>query len=163
MLTSETLTRAATNVVARSLGLQKNQNLLIFADPGSVEVAEIVGGVAQGIGVVTTILYVPHLWQSRFGFDESLSLPTDAAIREADAVLSCLSDLPEHLAYRLRVLRASWNRRTKLAHAPGINLDILRMADTDYDLIHERCQILALALVLGRTIEVISRNSEGDE
>ena len=102
---------------------------------------------------------MPHLIQSRFGPNESLPLPVEAAIREADAVLSCLSDRAEHLAYRRRVLRTSWSRRTKMAHAPGLTLEVLRLADADYDLMRQRCQTLATALVLGRVAELITVDS----
>lgn len=76
-------------------------------------------------------------------------------------MLSCLSDRPEHLPYRLKVLHTSWGRRTKLAHAPGLTLEILRKADTDYALIGERCRLLAHALILGRRLEVVTSDSHG--
>jgi leucyl aminopeptidase (aminopeptidase T) len=155
------LTRAANNIISQSLQLRKDQNLLIFADPGSLDVANLVAETAQRGGVAATIFFVPYLFQVQFGITESLPLPVEAAIRECDAVLSCLSDRPEYLAYRRRVLRTSWSRRIKMAHAPGITLDILRLADTDYDLIRERCQLLATALVLGRQAEIITTDSHG--
>ncbi len=155
------LTRAANNIISQSLQLRKDQNLLIFADPGSLEVANLVAETAQRRGVAATIFFVPYLFQAQFGINESLPLPVEAAIRECDAVLSCLSDRPEYLAYRRRVLRTSWSRRIKMAHAPGLTLDILRLADADYDWIRERCQLLATALVLGHHAEIITTDSQG--
>lgn len=157
------LTRAANNIISQSLQLRKDQNLLIFADPGSLEVADLVAQAAYRNGVAATIFFVPYLFQAHFGINESLPLPVEAAIRESDAVLSCLSDQPAYLAYRHRVLRTSWSRRIKMAHAPGITLDALGLVDTDYEAIRERCQLLATALVLGRHAEIITRDSQGRE
>lgn len=157
------LTRAANNIISQSLQLRKDQNLLIFADPGSLDVANLVAETAQRAAVAATIFFVPYLFQAHFGVNESLPLPVEAAIRECDAVLSCLSDRPEYLAYRRRVLRTSWSRRIKMAHAPGITLDILRLADADYDLIRERCQLLATALVLGQQAEITTVDSRGQQ
>lgn len=153
--------RAAHNIVQSSFGLRPDQDLLIFADPGSLEAANLVAETARRCGVFATVFFVPHLIQSEFGPNESLPLPVEAAIREADAVLSCLSGRPEHLTYRRRVLRTSWSRRVKLAHAPGLTLEVLRLADTDFGFMRRRCQTLATALVLGRVAEVITGDSQG--
>jgi aminopeptidase len=153
---ADTLKRAANNILTRSLGLRRDQSLLVFADSGSVAVAEVIARSAREHGIIPSVLFVPRFLQAEMGLTESLPLPVEAAIREADAVLSCLSDHSEHLPYRLRVLRTSWSRRTKLAHAPGMTLDILRKADTDYGLIAERARHLALALALGHSLEIVT-------
>jgi hypothetical protein len=160
---ADSLKRAANNILTRSLGLRKDQSLLIFADSGSVAVAEVIVRAAREHGIVPSVLFVPRFLQAELGLTESLPLPVEAAIREADAVLSCLSDHAEHMPYRLRVLRTSWSRRTKLAHAPGMTLDVLCKADTDYALIAERARHLALALALGRSLEIITLDAKGRE
>lgn len=157
------LNRAANNILTRSLNLRRDQNLLIFADANSLEVAELLTRAADELGITTTTLFVPRVAQSEAHAAESLPLPIEAAIREADGVLSCLSDRAEHLSYRLRVLHASWNRRTKLAHAPGLTLDILAAADTDYAAISEAAQLLATVLLLGKRMEVVTTDSRGQE
>ncbi|MCX6032284.1 MAG: hypothetical protein NT169_23695 [Chloroflexi bacterium] len=163
MSNADSLKRAAHNVLTRSLGLREKQSLLIFADGNSIVVAEFVAQAAADLEIATSIVFVPRALQGDGAAADGLPLPVEAAIRETDAVLSCLSDRPEHLPYRLRVLRTGWSRRTKLAHAPGLTLDILRKADTDYGLIGERCRQLALALILGRRMEIITTDSQGRE
>jgi aminopeptidase len=160
---ADSLKRAANNILTRSLGLRRDQSLLVFADSGSVAVAEVIARAAREHGIIPSVIFVPRFLQAEMGPTESLPLPVEAAIREADAVLRCLSDHGEHMPYRLRVLRTSWSRRTKLAHAPGMTLDILRKADTDYGLIAERARHLALALALGRSLEIITSVEEGRE
>ncbi len=150
------LVRAAHNILTRSFGLRRDQNLLIFADVGSMEVVDLVARVARELGIHTTALFVPRVLQLDMGANESLPLPTEAAIRESDAILSCLSDHPEHLHYRMRVLHASWSRRAKMAHAPGVTAEVLKTIDTDYAAISEQAQILSLALILGRRLEIVT-------
>jgi hypothetical protein len=157
------LTRGAQNILLRSFGLRRDQNLLIFADVNSLEVVEVIARVARGLGIHTTALYVPRVMQAENGASENLPLPAEAAVREADAILSCLSDLPEHRSYRMRVLQTGWSRRTKLGHAPGLTTEILRMADTDYAAICEQAQLLSLALILGKRIEIVTTDSRRRE
>lgn len=164
----DSLTRAAENIILRSFGLQPDQNLLIFADPASLDVATIIAEAAQGIyeppaRASTSIFFIPYAVQEQFEINESLPLPIEAAIREADAVLSCLSDRPEHAAYRRRLLRTGWSRRVKLAHAPGMTEYIMAMANTDFDLIQHRCHVLATALVLAKQVTIYTEDKAGQE
>ena len=157
------LARAAHNILTRSLGLRRDQNLLIFADASSLEVIEVIARAARDLGIATSTLFVPRVLQSDTRAAESLPLPVEAAIRESDAVLSCLSDRPEHLDYRMRLLASSWSRRTKLAHAPGMTLEILTAADTDYDAIGERAGLLSAVLVLGTRLDLVTEDCRGHE
>lgn len=157
------LARAANNILTRSFGLRRDQNLLIFADAGSLEVVEIIARAAHELGIHATTLFVPRVLQSEMDPAENLPLPAEAAVREADAILSCLSDQPEHRNYRVRVLQTGWSRRAKLGHAPGLTPDILRMADTDYAAISEQAQLLALALILGKRMEIVTTDSQRRE
>ncbi len=157
------LARAANNVLTRSLGLRRDQNLLVFADSASLEVVEVIVRAARELGITATTLFVPRVLQSDAGAFDGLPLPTEAAIREADAVLSFLSDLPEHMNYRLKVLQASWHRRAKLVHAPGMSLDALAACDTDYDAIAERARLLSVVLILGDRLELVTTDVRGAE
>ena len=157
------LARAAHNILTRSLGLRRDQNLLIFADASSLEVVEVMARAARDLGIATSTLFVPRVLQADTRAAESLPLPVEAAIRESDAVLSCLSDRPEHFDYRMRLLNSSWSRRTKLAHAPGMTLEILAAADTDYDAIAERAELLSAVLVLGKRLDLVTEDSRGQE
>jgi leucyl aminopeptidase (aminopeptidase T) len=157
------LARAANNILTRSLGLRRDQNLLIFVDASSLEVVEVMARAARELSISTSTLFVPLVLQSDTRATETLPLPVEAAVRESDAVLSCLSERPEHQAYRLRLLQSSWSRRTKLAHAPGMRLDILAAADTDYEAIAERAGLLSAALVLGTRLDLVTEDSRGQE
>jgi hypothetical protein len=156
------IAKATRNILSHSLGLSRGQNLLIFADAGSLEVAEAVAQAAHELEIYVSVIYVFEFIQECFEPWERLPHPIEAAMQEVDAILSCLSDRPEHLAFRSRILTDGWRRHAKVAHVPGITLDILRMADTDYELIHERCNHLAMALVLGREMQILSQDRAGE-
>jgi len=157
------LARGAHNLLTKSFGLRRDQNLVIFADVSSLEMVDVVSRAACELGIHVTAFYIPRVLQAENGASQSLPLPAEAAVREADAILSCLSDQPEHRSYRLRVLQTGWSRRTKVGHAPGMTCDILRMADTDYAAISEQAQLLALALILGKRIEIVTTDSHRRE
>ena len=163
MAAYESLRRAAQNVLTRGLRLRDNQNLLIIADIAALPVVELMVQEADAREILVTCLYVPRLLQEVFLPTDQLPAPVESAIREADAIMSCLSDQAKHKELRARVLQTSLRRHAKAAHAPGLTLDILQMADTDYDQIQERCRLLALALVMGRTIEIVTLDHTGAE
>lgn len=161
MENSPSVARAAHNLLAQSLALRAEQNLLIFADRNALAVADAITASAQEMGIHATTIYAPRAIQDAFTTHEVLPLTVEAALREADAIVSCLSDRPAHFAYRARVLREGWRRRTKLAHMPGMTLDLLALADTDFERIAEQGLLLALAFVLGREIEVQTTQMDG--
>lgn len=157
------LARGAHNILVRSFGLRRDQNLLIFADADSLEVIEAIARAGHELGIHVTSFFVPRVLQAEMKASENLPLPAEAAVREADAILSCLSDLPELRNYRVRVLQTGWSRRAKLGHAPGLTPDILRMADTNYDALSEQAQLIALTLLLGKRMEIVSTDSQRRE
>lgn len=157
------IARAAHNILTRTFNLRRDQNLLILVDPQSLDIVEVMARAARELGIGTTALFVPRALQAELDPREDLPLPAEGAIREADAILSCLSDRPEHLNYRIRVLHASWSRRAKLSHAPGLTPDLLHLVDIDYDAVAEQARQLALALLLGKRLEIVTVDAHRQE
>lgn len=157
------ISRAAHNILTRTFNLHRDQNLLLLVDPQSLEIVEVMARAARELGIGTTALFVPRVLQAELDPREDLPLPSEGAIREADAILSCLSDRPEHLNYRIRVLHASWSRQAKLAHAPGLTPDLLHMVDIDYGAVAEQARLLALALLLGKRLEIVTTDVHRQE
>ncbi|MBX3000391.1 MAG: hypothetical protein KF893_17840 [Caldilineaceae bacterium] len=104
MLIQGDISKATRNILSHSLGLSRGQNLLIFADAGSVSVAEAVAKGARELEIQVSVIYVFEFIQESFESWERLPHPIEAAMQEADAIMSCLSDRPEHLDFRLRIL-----------------------------------------------------------
>jgi len=87
---ADSLKRAAHNVLTRSLGLLAKQSLLIFADGNSLVAAEFVAQAAADLDIAASIIFVPRALQGDGAAPDGLALPVEAALRETDAVLSCL-------------------------------------------------------------------------
>lgn len=156
------LVQAAINILQQSLSLSANQNLLILADEGSLDIADVLTAAADSLSVHATTLYVPRLLQVRFREGDELYHLVEQAIQEADAIFSALSDRPEHTAYRAQVVQTGSGLRRRTVHAPGLTLQMLRMAQVDFEQINRRCQQVAAALVLHREIRVETQDRHGN-
>lgn len=82
------LSKATRNILVRSLELNRDQNLLIFTDPNAVDVAEAVAKAAGDLDVLVSIVYVSQCMQEHFESWERLPHPIEAAMQEADAILT---------------------------------------------------------------------------
>ncbi len=163
MPNQESITRAVNNILGRTFNLRRDQNLLVFAEAGSLEVVEALARGGRELGIAVTAFFVPRVVQTESRTAKGLPLPAEAAIREADAILSCLSDQPDLRHYGTRVLHTSWSRRAKVAHAPNLTLEGLRLADVDYNPLAEQARLLALTLILGKRIEIATSDSRKQE
>lgn len=155
------LQAAVVNLIERSLRLSEHKNLLIVADPTALDVAEIVLCEAHRRAIHAMCVYAPRSQQMAYVAGDELPTTLLEAIRNADGVLSCLADGPEYLPFRRAVLHASTTRFTRTLHAPGLTLETLCAAATDYDFIQRRCSELALPLVMGRKLEIHSTDHFG--
>jgi len=161
MIDTQRYRRAADNIVSRSLGLRTGQNLLILIDATSLPVADILAEVALDLGVSATTIYIPKIQQQHFRTGDHLPTPLDLAIGEAHGVFSCLSPDAECTAFRTAVVTTSCGNERRTVHAPGFNVDILPYMDADFDLIEQRCELVAHALMLGRRIRLDTYGGDG--
>lgn len=153
----------AKQIVQRCLGLTKGQNLLIFADRTTVDVANIVAKTADKLGVQSTIIFVPVSLQRKIPNKSDLSHLAQAAAREARAILTCVNSSPECLPFRDRILETQWSARTRIGHMPGANLDVLQLANVDFVALIQECHKLEIALARGRTLNLRSKAANGSE
>jgi leucyl aminopeptidase (aminopeptidase T) len=153
----------AKQIVQRCLGLTKGQNFLIFADKTTFEVATIVAEAAEDQKVQPTIVFVPISLQHKIPGEIDLSHLTQAAAKEAQAILTCVNSSPECLPFRERILETQWSARMRIGHMPGANLEVLRLANVDFSQLIEECHNLEVALAHGRTLELLSRSDDSSE
>lgn len=161
MSEAELLQFAVLNLLTRSLKLREHKNLLIVADPAALDLAELVMSQAHARAIYATCIYVPRSQQATHRQGDDLPTPLHEAVRNADGVLSCLADGPDFLPFRSAVLQASMAPFTRTLHAPGFTLATLDAAAVDYDLVQRWCSDLALPLVMGRRLEIISTDHLG--
>ena len=141
--------------------MRTGQNFLILVDETSLPVADILVDVALELGVSATSIYIPKIQQQHFRPDDHLPTPLELAIDEAHGVFSCLSPEAECTDFRTAVVTTSCGNERRTSHAPGFNVDILPYMDADFDLIEQRCEFLAHALMLGRRITIDSYGGDG--
>jgi len=151
----------ARKIVQQCLGLEPNQELVIFVDETTVEPGVAIAQAAESVGVSQTVLLVPTSIQRRIPQQRDLSLLAQGAAREARAILTCVTAAPECLPFRERMLETHWTARTRIGHMPGANLDVLRLADVNMDKMISNCWCMEVAMARGQTLELVSRSADG--
>ncbi|MEZ4674670.1 MAG: hypothetical protein R2932_10565 [Caldilineaceae bacterium] len=163
MPTTHSLLRAASNVLTRSLDLRSNQHLLIIADLVALPVVDVLTEVAFTKDIEITALYIPRILQHSFHIDAFLPDSLLQTLQDADAILSCLDAHIDATAFRLKLLEYAVDVRRKVVHAPGLTIESLQLADTDYDEVNQRCMMLARAFLIGRNVEIVTQDCSGNE
>lgn len=159
--TSESLMRGARKVVSTCLGLLPGEELLIFVDETTLEVERLIHQAAVEQQVHSTILLVPLEDQVRYAKNKDFPLPIQAAMRDAKAIVTCVSDQPEAMNFRAMIIRMTRGYQTRIANCPGMSVEMLSTAvDVDYPAMASRCHLLALGLVKGRMMEIITEDDQ---
>lgn len=151
----------ARQIIEQCLGLKPNQQLVIFGDETTVEAGVALAEAAESLGVSQTIILVPTSIQRQTPLQTDLSLLAQGAAREARAILTCLNAAPECLPFRERILETHWTARTRIGHMPGASLDVLALADVDFQRLVADCAHLEVAMVHGRSLELITYTADG--
>lgn len=151
----------AHQIIRRYLGLNEGQELLVIADETTMEVATIIADAAYKLRVPQTIVMVPVAFQRCIPKDIKLSMLTTGAAHEARAILTCVNGSPDCLPFRDHILESQWGVRTRIGHMPGANLDVLKLANVNFDQLVVNCHRLELALARGRQLEFISYAATG--
>jgi leucyl aminopeptidase (aminopeptidase T) len=150
----------ARKIIDTCLGLTAGQELLVLFDETSWDVAHILMQVAYRIDVHASANYVPVSIQAQLGTRAELPLTIMSAMREAVGILTCVTDDQACLPFRARIFDVGLDRRSKIGHMPGVTVEILPMADVDYNEISTHCEVLAAGLLKGRELELTSYDSQ---
>jgi hypothetical protein len=154
--------QAAHTILTQCLSLPTGAEIVVFGDETTIDAASILAEVAVNLELEPILTYFTTPMQMALEGKE-LAPALEAMLKEAEAALICLNDRPECLSFRDNVRQAAWNMGCKVAHMPGINPRILRLADADHQELSAQCEMLALALVKGRHIEIVSWDQQGNE
>lgn len=161
MPVDDSVLTGARQIVEQCLGLQPDQQFVIFADETTIEPAVAVAEAAESLGVSHTVILVPVSVQRRVPGGANLSLPAQGAAREARAILTCVNARPDCLPFRRFILETHWSARTRIGHMPGASLDVLRLAAVDFRRLVADCWNMEVAMARGRTLELISYAADG--
>ena len=150
---------ASQSIFTNCLALPPSAKLIIFADETTRSVAEVLGETAVQMGLWSMTVYYTKRMQIELG--ENVPEEQWEFLSTAAAVLICLNASEQCFPFRDRVRKAAWQAGCKVAHMPGIDLQVLELAQVDYSLLKSNCEILALALAKGRHICIRSSDSQG--
>jgi hypothetical protein len=152
----------ARKILESCLGLKMgHHNLLLFSDETTLDVTKIFLRNAAGLDIPATAIFVPVEQQQAFKAGQELSLPLLSAAREARAILTCLNASPDCLEFRDQLLHTQWSARTRIGHMPGVNEDVLRIANINFHRQVADCERLAVALGRGKRLELLSYDRDG--
>lgn len=151
----------AKQILQRCLGLRQNQSLVIFVDETTINVCTVISEAADLLGISQTIIFVPVSLQRKIPAESDLSLITQEIAREARAVLTCVNGTPECVPFRDRILESQWSARTRIGHMPGATLEVLELANVDFDKLMADCHNIELAMARGHRLEFISMTADG--
>ena len=143
------------------LGLEPGQELVIVADETTLKTAEILAEAAQDLRVPHTLMVVPVSIQRRIPEQAEMSLVAQGAIRQARAILVCVSGQPDCLPFRQYLLETHWSARTRIGHMPGAEPDLLRLANADIERLVADCHSVEIAFARGQRLELTSFSSDG--
>jgi leucyl aminopeptidase (aminopeptidase T) len=162
MPTEPSVQAGAREIVRQCLGLEPNQQLVIFVDETTVEPGVAVAEAAESLRVAPTVLLVPVAVQRRIPLQSDLSFLAQGVAREARAILTCVNSRPECLPFRQRILETHWTARTRIGHMPGSTLEVLKLADVDFAKLVADCWCMENAMARGQQLELISYTAGGD-
>lgn len=151
----------ARQIVQQCLGLEPDQQLVIFLDETTIEPGVALAKAAESLGVAHTVILVPTSIQRRIPMETDLSLLAQGAAREARAILTCVNSAPDCLPFRQRILETHWTARTRIGHMPGATLEVLKLADVDMQQLIASCWCMEMVMARGRTLELISYAANG--
>lgn len=149
---------AAQSIFANCLDLPTSAKLIIFADDTTLDVAEVLGETAVQMGLWPLTVYYTKQMQIEMG--EHVPEDQWEFLSTAAAVLICLNPSEQCFPFRDHVRKAAWQAGCKVAHMPGIDLQVLELAEVDYSLLKANCEILALALAKGKHICIRTFDSQ---
>jgi leucyl aminopeptidase (aminopeptidase T) len=161
MSTEPAIQAGARQIVQQCLGLEPNQQLVIFVDETTIEPGVAIAEAAESVGVSCTVMLVPVSLQRRIPVHSDLSLLAQGVAREARAILTCVNSAPECLPFRQRILETQWTARTRIGHMPGASLEVLKLADVNFAQLVADCHCMEVALARGRLLELISYGADG--
>ena len=161
MSTDPAFHAGARTIVQRCLGMEPNQQLVILLDETTIEPGVVIAEAAESLGVSHTVLLVPSAVQRRIPMHSDLSLLAQGVAREARAILTCINSTPECLPFRDRILETHWTARTRIGHMPGATLEVLKLADVDFEQLVGNCRCMEVAMARGQTLDLVTVASGG--
>lgn len=155
-----TLEKGAGLLISRNLGMWKGQDVTIIVDEKTYEVGLELEKAALKHQVRPTVIHISCEQQTNFN---TLNTPLSRAIGSAQALVTAVSDITDGTGFRVAILKEGQGSQLKIAHMPGITLDMIAsLAETDYDFLESGCEALRKPLLLGHEVQITTTDHRGN-
>lgn len=160
---NEAALQGARQIISHCLGLVSQQELVVFLDETTLAAATLIITAASDLRVPVTPIFIPTAMQRRIPATTALSLPISFALRDARAIITCVSAEPDCLPFREHILESQRGARTRIGHMPGATPAVLTMANVDFPRLVADCARLEHVMLRGRQLELLSYSAVGEE
>jgi leucyl aminopeptidase (aminopeptidase T) len=149
--------KGARRALTECIPLQRGETLAIFYDDKTREFASLIASVARELELLVDERLVSADLQVELARRNRLEERDQEAIDGARAVIISLGSVDGALAYRRRLLDRAVDESRFVGLVPNATPELLAHGvDIDYDMVQQRCDDLAVALMAGDHAEVIT-------
>lgn len=162
-MSNEAALQGARQIIRHCLGLMPQQDLVVFLDETTIPAASLLIAAAASLDVAVTPIFIPTAQQRGIPAATALSLPISWALRDARAIITCVSAEPDCLPFRDHILESQRGVRTRIGHMPGATPDVLTMANVDFPRLIADCARLEHVMLRGARLDLTSYSATGEE
>jgi leucyl aminopeptidase (aminopeptidase T) len=159
----EQANEGAARVLRDCLSLSCGDAVAIFWDESTAPCVAALTDAADELGVELIDRFLSIEEQRRGSVAGTISRADQDAIDSARAVLICVAPDTDTIAYRKALVHASVDVSRYVGMIPGATLEILGHAvNIDYDEVQDRCDNLAVAMLLGSEAVLTTVDASGE-
>jgi leucyl aminopeptidase (aminopeptidase T) len=152
----------AVRVLSDCLGLSRGDAVAIFWDESTAPCVAALTDAADQLGIELIDRFLSIEEQRLASLTASIGRADQVAIDRARAVLICVASGTETIGYRKALVHASVDVSRYVGMIPGATLEVLGHAvNIDYDEVQDRCDDLAVALLLGNEAVLTTVDASG--
>ena len=153
----------AARVLSDCLSLSRGDAVAIFWDESTAACVAALTEAADELGVELIDRFLSIEEQRRASVARAISRADQEAIDGARAVLICVAPDTETIAYRKALVHAAVDVSRYVGMIPGATLEVLGHAvNIDYDEVQDRCDDLAVAMLLGSEAVLTTIDASGE-
>jgi len=159
----QSVSTGAERIISDCLGLRKGQNLVVFMDETTCDVAREIVVAAGRLGVPATAFFIPITEQRRIPDESDLNVMVQRVAKEARGILNCVNANADCLRFRERILESHWSARTRIGHMPGATLEVLVLANADAGQLVHDCRLIEIAMARAQLIRIDTVTTSGEQ
>lgn len=161
--TPNAVASASENIIRRCLAMTRDQSLLILFDETTIEVGVALSEAAYRLGVSCALVMVPVEMQKRIPSEARPSQLLQTLARESRGILTCVNGSSECFRFRDYFIEENTSAYRRIGHMPGASLDVLGLANVDFDELTAACRQIEWAMARGRTLELITTTHASEQ